>query len=622
MIEICYFQDCSEFNAATSTIQALIKHQRADDMPHSPLASPRPIRRMNQSRSVTPTPSSAPMVPPHKSSVQSSAPSIPAHKMPIINQNLISSAPPIVSRHLANTSFQSHAPAVPAHKNVSVQQTSIHQASTSVRNLNTVVTHPTENTYGELVGSTLSKNMEGMCDSRSVRVTDQNSSKSVLAPKRLKDLSAPPLPPRKSVSPSSDGSRPVPLLPVSSVLKKQQLIANVQPNVKQLRDIPPIHSSERIEEKNSFIVDNTDRVQNNGNRSPLSNASSMINLSFQNPSQSAIPKKGTTNLLDIGRPNISSSRSSEDLTKFPINPTILSGTVFDFRHVADQIPFSERGIDGERKSSLGNQSGESNLFSVITGSTETISGIIDTRYEVLPPHRSVCSLQDPRMFSKPIISLNKNVGNSSSQQISRPLQSISAETRSETFAHPGQSGESAHIFGRQEDAAPQKSIARIQPMQSRSMQQQQVFDPITKQQFDAKKNSSLKLDSDNSIAHYENVLLDNKGLVVSVKKQQLPTPTNPVSSDSSTSCESSTADRFNPLTHNSMGQKLDDSSTSNVPYENINFDYIARLVSEGYPKDSVVRALGITRNDIEMACDILHEFGTKTVKCQNNNGSD
>jgi len=50
------------------------------------------------------------------------------------------------------------------------------------------------------------------------------------------------------------------------------------------------------------------------------------------------------------------------------------------------------------------------------------------------------------------------------------------------------------------------------------------------------------------------------------------------------------------------------SSSSNVPYENINLEYINRLMKEGYSKENVVAALGISRNNFEMACDILHEF--------------
>ncbi|XP_018322784.1 E3 ubiquitin-protein ligase CBL-B [Agrilus planipennis] len=50
---------------------------------------------------------------------------------------------------------------------------------------------------------------------------------------------------------------------------------------------------------------------------------------------------------------------------------------------------------------------------------------------------------------------------------------------------------------------------------------------------------------------------------------------------------------------------------STICYENLNVDYIKKLVSEGYSQDAVIKALGITKNNIDMACDILHEFATK-----------
>ncbi|KAG8228070.1 hypothetical protein J437_LFUL009042 [Ladona fulva] len=53
------------------------------------------------------------------------------------------------------------------------------------------------------------------------------------------------------------------------------------------------------------------------------------------------------------------------------------------------------------------------------------------------------------------------------------------------------------------------------------------------------------------------------------------------------------------------------SSSSIPPYENLNMEYIARLTSEGYAQEEVIRALGITRNNVGMAWDILHEFATK-----------
>lgn len=60
----------------------------------------------------------------------------------------------------------------------------------------------------------------------------------------------------------------------------------------------------------------------------------------------------------------------------------------------------------------------------------------------------------------------------------------------------------------------------------------------------------------------------------------------------------------------------DDSTSSSKPesaaYENVNVEHISKLTALGFTQDAVIRALGITRNDLEMACDILHEFATKS----------
>ena len=49
-------------------------------------------------------------------------------------------------------------------------------------------------------------------------------------------------------------------------------------------------------------------------------------------------------------------------------------------------------------------------------------------------------------------------------------------------------------------------------------------------------------------------------------------------------------------------------NTSAVSYENLNMDYITKLCDEGHTQSKVVRALGITGNDLTMARDILQEF--------------
>jgi E3 ubiquitin-protein ligase CBL len=53
-------------------------------------------------------------------------------------------------------------------------------------------------------------------------------------------------------------------------------------------------------------------------------------------------------------------------------------------------------------------------------------------------------------------------------------------------------------------------------------------------------------------------------------------------------------------------------ATDSTAYENINVEHISRLMALGFAQDAVIRALGITRNDLEMACDILHEFAQKS----------
>ncbi|EFN70619.1 E3 ubiquitin-protein ligase CBL [Camponotus floridanus] len=53
-------------------------------------------------------------------------------------------------------------------------------------------------------------------------------------------------------------------------------------------------------------------------------------------------------------------------------------------------------------------------------------------------------------------------------------------------------------------------------------------------------------------------------------------------------------------------------SPESAAYENVNVEHITRLTALGFAQDAVIRALGITRNDLEMACDILHEFATKS----------
>ena len=62
-----------------------------------------------------------------------------------------------------------------------------------------------------------------------------------------------------------------------------------------------------------------------------------------------------------------------------------------------------------------------------------------------------------------------------------------------------------------------------------------------------------------------------------------------------------------------FGTTLIESKENNgVSYINLQMDYISQLISEGYCQQSVIRALGIAKNDLQMARDILHEFVSKS----------
>lgn len=101
---------------------------------------------------------------------------------------------------------------------------------------------------------------------------------------------------------------------------------------------------------------------------------------------------------------------------------------------------------------------------------------------------------------------------------------------------------------------------------------------------------------------------NNARIAATASSSNRDQPLASVSSSSSSSSSSTSRSSNGPLLYENVTINTKDC---NVPYENINLEYIARLMEEGYSKESVITALGISRNNIEMACDILHEFVSK-----------
>ncbi|CAG2165491.1 unnamed protein product [Oppiella nova] len=99
---------------------------------------------------------------------------------------------------------------------------------------------------------------------------------------------------------------------------------------------------------------------------------------------------------------------------------------------------------------------------------------------------------------------------------------------------------------------------------------------------------------------------------ISSKSDQNSSLSTTSSTSSSPSSISSKSDQKNHSPILSLGTSLlENKENDGVSYVNLHMDYISQLISEGYCQESVIRALGIAKNDLQMARDILHEFVSK-----------
>lgn len=69
--------------------------------------------------------------------------------------------------------------------------------------------------------------------------------------------------------------------------------------------------------------------------------------------------------------------------------------------------------------------------------------------------------------------------------------------------------------------------------------------------------------------------------------------------------------QYNSGTNGTENGATTSDPSNPISYENINYEYVTRLMSKGYSKENAIQALGISRNNFDIACDILHEFFSK-----------
>lgn len=291
-----------------------------------------------------------------------------------------------------------------------------------------------------------------------------------------------------------------------------------------------------------------------------------VNRLLKPQSNSVTAASSLVNLTSNANMSTVLSRSSENITccdfEVPktVAPPIPKSNVIN-TNINDAINDEFRDISF----SLADDSCEK----VIVGPAETISGIIDTR---------------PLEARKPTVSINNSV-NEKVNQI------ISTQNGANNLYHLKISSSNANP--------------------STTTWQQQQQNQLLRQQPAATSQSSTA-NSPNQFT--QSVPQLGMGYVKLSTTSSTASPLNKKDGSSKKVPGSGTAGESshgqeNPLLYENVTINNKDC---NVPYENINLEYIARLMDEGYSKENVITALGISRNNIEMACDILHEFVSKS----------
>ncbi|KAH8379414.1 hypothetical protein KR009_004792 [Drosophila setifemur] len=113
---------------------------------------------------------------------------------------------------------------------------------------------------------------------------------------------------------------------------------------------------------------------------------------------------------------------------------------------------------------------------------------------------------------------------------------------------------------------------------------------------------------DSGSSHYTQLCTTSSG-VANGKKTTPPAKIMPIQTTTATTAGNPSQHQQQPLLYANV--TINQKDCGSVPYENINLEYIARLMNAGYSKENAITALGISRNNIEMAGDILREFVSK-----------
>lgn len=318
-----------------------------------------------------------------------------------------------------------------------------------------------------------------------------------------------------------------------------------------------------------------------------SNATSMLNLSSSSGNSSVCSSRSTENITTLSDFEVPKTTAPP----VPKHRTAMIDTLaYDFQ-TTFVTPSTYNDEDYE-------------VEAIIVGPAETISGIIDTR--PLEARKPICSSEieknnlyqlktsqtsSPSMHVRhQSLPVNNASINHNQRSIIKPVEASVVEENHTSPSPVKHRIKSTHV-NEQQSSATTLPTTTIAPTTTQTPPANSTVTTATS----TVTSVSFSPDSTASLQHQS-----TGGSSVTVNQANQILPTRPTSTPPQTNFV------YENMTINSV------KDCNNVPYENINLEYIARLMNEGYSKEHVITALGISRNNIEVAYDMLHVFVKKS----------
>lgn len=229
---------------------------------------------------------------------------------------------------------------------------------------------------------------------------------------------------------------------------------------------------------------------------------------------------------------------------------------------------------------------------IIVGKAETITGFIDTRPYDQRPFTSFAKMANSPATSINLITINDTEKEDKSQCSSDQQKTSNTYLLNNNF----------HNNNHQKSSTVKNPTIPQLPVKTKSLDAMPSNPTPTSCYRDilSSTSSSSSSSQDSYVQLYENVNV----------KSPMPSHRNggfasQSSQNQSPQVQSQKVTTITSNLNNINLNNINNNGSSSASYENINLEYINKLMNDGYSKESVIKALGISGNNIEMASEIL-----------------